>query len=97
MSVEQLVALGGAIIATLVGTITTLFWALNRANESRIADKDKSNTQALADKDKEIEWVRGLVTELRRDGALDKGTIEKLTEMVRELRETVLNQTRARR
>jgi len=86
-------AIGYAVtaIGSLAAVVSTLYWALNKANEGRLADKDKACASEVAGKEKEIEWLRSLLAELRLDAKESTARDDKLAETMRELTQAVNN------
>jgi ascorbate-specific PTS system EIIC-type component UlaA len=97
MTDAQAVGYAVAAIGALAGVVTTLYWALSKTNEARVKDLADANARAVADKDKEIQWLRGLLAELRQDAKESTVRDDKLAETMRELREAVLAQARGGR
>lgn len=94
MTDTQAIGYAITVVGVMAGVVTTLYWALSKANEGRLADKDRLHERAIADKDKEISWLRGLLAELRQEAKESTARDDKLAETMRELREAVLAQAR---
>ena len=83
-----------AIVAPLVAGGIAAVW---KRGNNRVDQVTKVYEDRLADKDKEIERIWQLATELRHESPLDREVVAGLGETIRQLRETVLTTTRGRR
>lgn len=108
MTDSQAILYALAAIGTLGSVVSALYWALNKANEGRLADRDtlhaarikessEAHAAAQAAKDRELERAWQLVKELRDENKASMARDDALATTMRELREAVLAQARGSR